>query len=198
MTEFRSLFLEKLQHDQPLNHWAVDFVYTKRDFRDGYLLNLTAGGGWRKLMKDALFLAVMLYGIIFIWSRISNDRNPGLLCGLLVAFFAMPILKVVQRRKKRYFGSLRFFFGDQGLQLQYSSTLARFSWSQFIGFLENSRVLLLYLSPRNFVIVPKRALAEREAQLNTLLIAKLPRYDYRHPVPTAKPELAGQAQSVSK
>lgn len=52
--------------------------------------------------------------------------------------------------------------GDDGLTLEEPASMHRYQWSYFPGFRETLNLLLLYVSPYGFWIIPKRAFATTE------------------------------------
>jgi hypothetical protein len=78
---------------------------------------------------------------------------------------------------------VRVYFSDEGLHMQYPSAQLRKPWSQFIGYLENDKIVLLYLSPKLYNTIPKRALTGPAARFRAMAEAKLAPYDYRNPAP---------------
>ncbi len=181
VTEFRALFLGKLDGSRSITARPIDFSYTRADFRHAYLLHVLGAGGWRRLLSSACSVAGFGYVMLIVLRFNGAGNDPA------VPYFAFgPVLLFVtvmtlMRRRTPYFGALRIFFGEDGLQIQNPQTLTRSAWNQFIGYLENGYVFLLYSSPRRYQIIPKRALASQEKEFKSLLEAKLARYDYRRP-----------------
>ena len=62
---------------------------------------------------------------------------------------------------------------------------SRRRWNELAGYLESRHLYLLYLNPRLYRIVPKRALGNRSAEFERLLQAALPTFDYRRRYPVA-------------
>lgn len=184
-TEFRSLLADRLNDGKLLTARPVTFAYTKQDFRNGYLLNLWAAGGWRKLAWMLVIYFSSAYVGVMVWKVMSPKGDPALLCGIIGAMIAVPLLRLSKFRRKRYYVPLTLFFGEDGIHVQYPATLSRTPWKQFIGYLEDERVFLLYQSPRSFSLIPKRALGERAAEFHGLLERNLQPYDYRSPFAAA-------------
>jgi len=180
ITRFRALFQERLSSNLPITSRPIDFAYSAQDFRDARNLHVIKGGGWRRLTGNLATSGISAYGVYAIWSYVSPHRDPALLCGLISALIGVPLLRGMRPRKKHYLGPQRIYFSEQGLHLQNSGTLARNTWDQFIGYLEDSRIFLLYYSPRTYRIIPRRALASSEGEFRTLLAAKLRPYNARH------------------
>ena len=118
--------------------------------------------------------------------------------GLIAILVGAPALGMIMRsRKKSYLGPLRLYFSDDGLHAQYPAKQSRRPWSQFIGYLEDKNVILLYLSPKFPTVIPKRALAGPGDRPQTLIKAKLGRHDYRNPIRSIEVKLAGSPQQAS-
>jgi hypothetical protein len=194
-TEFRTLMSERLNKDKPLTSRPVDLSYAKQDFRVAYILQILRGGGWRGLSKNLTTFGISAYGVFVIWNYVSPDRDPTILSGLIVLLLGIPLLRVAKTRRKHYFGPLRIYFSEEGLYLQDPGTLARNSWKEFIGYLEDNRVFLLYHNPRSYRIMPKRVLGGREAEFRTLLETKIHPYNYR--IPFATPKVPSHSQQHS-
>jgi hypothetical protein len=192
VTEFRALVAAKLNQDRLPTSRHIEFACRPEDFRQGRLLHILEGGGWRAVAKQWATLAAVTGGAWVIWDSM-NRRNPAILCGLVGGLLAGPILRMMKERRARYFGPLKIHFSEEGLHLQDRATQARSSWSQFIGYLENGKVLLLYYNPKLYRIIPKRALSGPGADFRKLAVMKLPPYDYRQPTvsqPTTLPDSA--------
>lgn len=103
----------------------------------------------------------------------------------------------MRSRKKGYIGPLRLYFSDECLHAQYPATQSRRPWSQFIGYLEDKNVILLYLNPKFHTVIPMRALAGQGVRLQTLIKAKLAPHDYRNPIHAVEGKLASSPQQAS-
>jgi hypothetical protein len=197
VTEFRALVSGKVNQDKPSNSPYFDFVFSRDDYRAAYWLHTLKGGGWRHLARILATSVISTWGCVVIWRYVSVSRDPIVLVGLIALLVAAPAYGMIKRRRnKKYIGSLRLYFSDEGLHAQYPATQSRRPWSQYIGFLENSDVIILYLSPGFYSVVPKRALAAQAGRFQTLLKTKLGIYDYRNPMPVGS-KLAGSVQQVS-
>jgi YcxB-like protein len=182
ITEFRALVSEKVHRDKPVTAPYIDFAFRPEDYRAANRLHVVQGGGWRRLAKIGLTAAISTWGCFVIWKYVSTSRDPVVLGGLLALLVIAPSYGALRRRRnKKYFGPLRVYFTDESLNAQYPATQSRRPWSQFIGYLENSDVILLYLSPAFYTILPKRALGAQAGRLEPLLKAKVKAYDYRNP-----------------
>jgi hypothetical protein len=184
ITEFRTLFLEKLNVGRSITSRHIDFSYTPQDLRNARILHLFRGGGWHNLTGKIVTSCISAFGVYTIWRYLNADLGAALFCGLIGAMLALPLVRSMRARKKRgphYFGPQRIYFSEQGLHLQDTGTVARNTWTQFIGYLEGEHAFLLYYGPLTCRIIPRRALSGWEAEFRALLEAKLKRYNYGHP-----------------
>jgi hypothetical protein len=188
VTEFRALLSEKLNSDKPLTSRPIDFAYTKQDFRDAYLLNILKGGAWRKLSWALLVYFSIAYLCFVVWKNLSPHNDVPILAAIVGIFIAVPLMKAAKLRRKHYFGTLRLYFGAEGIHVQYPTTISRVPWKQFIGYLESKKVILLYQNPRAYSLVPKRILADREAEFRGLVERNVRLYDFRMPAANVLPQ----------
>jgi hypothetical protein len=182
MTEFRALVSGKLNQDKPFTSRHFDFAHTSADYRHAGFLHIMKGGGWRGVLKSLAIFACAVYTVAALW-RLLSTHNPAILAGLVAGLLGVPLLRILGRRRKHYFGPLRIHFSDEGLHLQDPNTQSRVPWSRFIGYVEDNKTLLLYHNPKQYRSIPKRALVGPAAGFQALVAAKLPRYDYRNPAP---------------
>jgi hypothetical protein len=152
-TEFRALVSGKLNRDKPMTAPHLDFALNRADLRAAYWLHTLRGGGWRALLKALAIYGCMIYVVLTLWRTVSND---GIRAGLVGGLVALPLLKILGKRRKHYFGPLRIYFGEEGLHLQDPTSQTRTSWKQFVGYLEGNSVMLLYYSPKLYRLVPKK------------------------------------------
>ena len=101
-------------------------------------------------------------------------------------------LRAFGGRKKHYLGPLRMYFSDRGLHLQDPASQGRTRWDQFLGYLEDSNMFLLYHNPRLYRIISKRILGNREQEFRSLVESKLPGFNYRKPFPEGKVVSSGE------
>ena len=193
ITEFRSLVTTRLNANRLATSRFIDFQHKRQDFRRAYILHTLKGGGWRGPARVLFRFACLGVGVIVIANALSSS-NRTILLGMIGVFFAIQLLQFATNKREHYLGPLRIYFGDSGLHLRDPRSQSRHSWSQFIGYLENSHLILLYHNPRLYRIVPKRALAGHSLEFLTLVKTKLPYYDYRRPAS----ELSLSPQSESK
>jgi YcxB-like protein len=198
ITEFRAFVSGKLNQDKSVASPHIDFACTSEDYRAAYWLHILKGGGWRHLGKMLATSAFATWGCVVIWRYVSASRDPVVLVGLIALLVGAPVFGMVMRsRKKGYLGQLRLYFGDEGLHAQYPATQSRRPWSQFIGYIEDKNVIVLYLSPKFRTVIPKRALTGQGVRLQALIKAKLTRHDYRNPIRPVEAKLASSPQQAS-
>ena len=192
-TEFRALVSGKLNQDKPMTAPHLDFALNRADLRAAYWLHTFRGGGWRALLKTLTIYGCMIYVVIALWPSVSDGIRAGSIGGLVV----LPLLRVLGKRRKHYFGPLRIYFSEEGLHLQDPTSQTRTSWKQFIGYLEGNSVMLLYYNPKLYRLVPKRSLTGPSARFRDLVEGKLTKFDYRHPSAIAQEKLKTSAEQAS-
>jgi YcxB-like protein len=178
VTEFRELASGKLNQDKPITAPHLDFALSKSDLRSAYWLHTLKGGGWRSLMKTLTIYGCMIYVVFAFWHSAPND---GIRAGMIGGLVVLPLLRIMRKRRRHYFGSLRIYFTEEGLHLQDPANQARTNWKQFVGYLEANDVLLLYYNPKLYRIIPKRSLTGPASRFQTMVETKLNRFDYRNP-----------------
>jgi hypothetical protein len=193
ITEFRALLSGKLNQDKPATAPHFDFALKAEEYRAAYWLHALKGGGWRGLLKALAIYGCMIYGAFVLWNSIA-PHNDAVRAGLIGGLVALPLLRIVGKRRKHYFGPLRVYFSEEGLHLQDPANQTRTSWKQFVGYLEGNSILLLYYSPKLYRTIPKRALTGQAARFHTMVQTKLRRFDYRNPT---VPELTAAPKQAS-
>lgn len=188
VTEFRALLSEKLNSDKPLTSRPIDFAYTKQDFRHAHRVNILRAGRWRKLSWALIVYFSFAFLCFVIWKSLSPHHDEAILAAVVAIFLAVPLMQAAKFRRKHYFGPLRLYFGAEGIHVQYPATISRVPWKQFIGYVEDKRVILLYQNPRAYSLIPKRVLGEREAEFRGLVERNLRPYDFRMPAANVLPQ----------
>jgi hypothetical protein len=183
ITEFRALLLERLDADRPIPSRSIKFSYIPRDFRDARLLHLLHAGGWRHLAKTWATFCIAACGAYVIWRYVSPQGDPAILCGLMGVVLGVPLLRAMRAKRRHYLAPQQIYFSEQGLHLQDSTTVARNTWTQFVGYLEDDHIFLLYYRPRFYRIIPRRAFEGREEEFRRLLEANLGRFNYKRIAP---------------
>ncbi len=122
-------------------HWKSNKQSTKSNLALG-ALGVLAG--------LALCLYVDLYGLILA------------VVGLVLA--CMPLIRRythirAYRDSKKYQGEIEVTFADEQIEVRSNDGESRLKWSVYSKMLDTKNFLLLYLSPRLFSIVPKKAFA---------------------------------------
>lgn len=184
LTEFRRLILDKLHTDRPFNACPIEFAHTRADFWRAKWLHVRKGGGWRRVLKIALAIILFVYAVAFTISRALSGQLPAWLVPVTLGAFAFFLARTV-RLRQHYFGSLSMYFSEEGFHVVDPGSQSRRRWSELAGYLEDRHVYLLYLNPRLYRIVPKRALGHRVGDFDRLVQAALPPFDYRRRFPLA-------------
>jgi hypothetical protein len=181
VTKFRALVLDQLERQKKPAVSHVDFAYMKRDFTRAQMLHVRRGGGWKPLVRRAIVLSAISYFALsaaFVGQRPHFGALPWWTMPALLAFWVTALLvqglnKV--RAAKHYFGPLRLWIAADGISLRDETTESRCSWENFIGYLEDTRIYLLYHNPRLYRIFPKRIFdARHQQEFRQLLTSKLP------------------------
>jgi YcxB-like protein len=180
ITEFRALATGKLNQDKSVTAPHFDFALRKADFREAYWMHILQGGGWRALAKVLLVYAGLIYGVFVLWNSIAAN-NPAVRAGLIGALVVIPAMRLMRNQRKHYLGVLRVYFSEQGLHLQDPANQSRVPWDRFVGYLEGNGVILLYSNPKQYRIIPKRALTGQAGKFQAMVESKLGAYDYRNP-----------------
>jgi hypothetical protein len=146
------------------------------------------------LLKALVVYACILYGAFVLWHSIAA-HNDAVRAGLIGGLVALPLLRIVKQRRKHYLGPMRIYFSEEGLHLQDPANQTRTSWRQFVGYLEGNGIILLYYNPKLYRVVPRRALTGQAARFQTMVEAKLRRFDYRNS--TAEAHMAAGPKQTS-
>ena len=189
ITEFRALVYDQLNQGRPMTAPHFDVILTEKDYRSARLVHRMKGGGWRYSLRVWATYAFLVGGAYVLWNSMAG-RNDVVRAGVIGGLLAFPLNRVMKKRRFDYLGKVRVYFSEQGIFAEYPSTQSRRAWSEFVGYLENDDVLLLYLSPKLYTVVPRRALTGPASQFRTLVGAKLPSYDYRNPLSALKTQPA--------
>jgi hypothetical protein len=198
LTEFRSYLLEKLNGSQAPLLRQFEFAYVRSDIRSARWLHIWKAGGVRNLS----FALVRAWGfgvVVFFFLTKMLDVSEGTaravtigVMGFLSAFFIFRI------PGKLALARVRIHYGREGFQVGDHSSRTRYSWNQFIGYLENKGVLLLYVNPGQYKIIPKRALESGTNEFREMVRASVRPYNYRDPFPTASDSLQPTAAENRK
>ena len=189
ITEFRCLILEKLHADRPFTSCPIEFVHTRRDFWKAKLLHNRRGGGWRRTAKMAATTASLGYGLALLVHAAQAGKVPSWLVPVGTGLFVLFVLKTAWPRR-HYFGPLALYFSESSLHVVDQAAQSKRPWNEFTGFLENEDVCLLYLNPRLYRIIPKRALGGREAEICRLIQRAVPSFDYRIAAAAPRPAIS--------
>ncbi len=185
LTEFRRLILDKLHTDRPFNACPVEFAHARADFWRAKWLHVRKGGGWRRVLKIGFVMTAFLYAILIIFAGARRGQAPAWLVPLALGAFVFFLTRTV-RPRQHYYGPLRIYFSEEGFHVVDPASQSRRRWNELAGYLEDRHIYLLYLNPRLYRIVPKRALGRRLEDFGRLVQAALPPFDYRRRFPVAK------------
>jgi hypothetical protein len=196
VTAFRAFFQEKLNKGSLPIARKIQFSYGPADYRRAYWLHTLQGGGWRFLCKAVVPYGCTAYIAWLLWSNFA-DRLPALGIGGSAGLVAGILIRFAQGRKKRNYKPWTIYFTPEEMYLQDSAGQARSAWSDYIGYLEDGSLMLLYYNAKLYRIVPKRALSGPGAEFSSLVKHRLPRFDYRNPARPATVRPAAQAAHTS-
>jgi len=191
ITEFRTLVSDALERQKPAVPYT-DFAYLRSDFTRAQWLHILRGRGWRPFVQRAFVVSLICFFALsaaLAGRRTLYESMPWYLLPALLVLWTCLLLfdahnKV--RYAKHYFGPLRLWITEDGISLRDQASETRFSWENFIGYLEDSRVYLLYHNPALYRIIPKRILEERRQEtFRRLLTSRLPRFGKPMPMPEA-------------
>jgi YcxB-like protein len=184
LTEFRRLILDKLHTDRPFNACPIEFAHTREDFWRAKWLHVRKGGGWRRVLKIAFAMALFVYAIAFTINGARSGQIPAWIAPVTLGAFAFFLAQTV-RLRHHYFGPLSMYFSEEGFHVVDPGSQSRRRWNELAGYLEDRHIYLLYLNPRLYRIVPKRALGHRVEDFGRLVQTALPPFDYRRHFPVA-------------
>ena len=184
LTEFRRLILDKLHTDRPFNAYPIEFAHTRADFWRAKWLHVRKGGGWRRVAKVGLVIAAFIYAIVVLFAGARAGKAPAWIVPLALGAFVFFLTRTL-RPKQHYYGPLRIYFSEEGFHVVDPASQSRRRWNELAGYLEDRHMYLLYLNPRLYRIVPKRALGNRLGEFERLVQSALPQFDYRRRFPVA-------------
>jgi hypothetical protein len=183
-TEFRRLILDKLHTDRPFNACPIEFAHTPADFWRAKWLHVRKGGGWRRVLKIGFVMAAFFYAILVVVAGARIGQAPAWLVPLALGAFVFFLTRTL-RPRQHYYGPLRIYFSEEGFHVVDPASQSRRHWNELAGYLEDRHLYLLYLNPRLYRIVPKRALGRRLEDFGRLVQNALPPFDYRRSFPVA-------------
>ena len=185
LTEFRNFLLGKLNQVAAPMAKNFEVAYTAADFRSAHWLHVWKAGGRSRLIYSLITawgVAVIIYFLLMNTKGIEVDETTARIFAFIgaVLFWTVPTFLRLRSPK---LPPARIYYDSEGMLVEDSANRIRFSWDQFIGYLENKHVLLLYLNPRQFKLIPKRALEGRASEFYDVLQRRLRSYDYKNPLP---------------
>jgi hypothetical protein len=128
------------------------------------------------------FLGVCFLGIAFLEWR--GPANGSVLSSVVAGVLLVGCPFYVRRKYRRFYQRTRTGSGDMSLTFGEDNFLAEkqnfskgeYNWSAVKSWRENAKVMLLYLAPARFIVIPKRAISEPQLQeLRALLERKIMR-----------------------
>lgn len=176
-TEFRRICSEIVDRDRPVTAPSITYYPTVNEYRAARLLNFTRAGGWRAFVKIYVILAVISLLFAAVWTSFV----PLAVGVVLMAIATFTALRG-QKNKRWYVGQLSVGFDEQCIYIQDSVSLVRTPWEEFLGYVENQELFLLYRNPKLYRMIPRRAFGPKEAEFRCLLERKMSRYHYRRPI----------------
>jgi len=157
--------------------------YTIDDYIEAHRLH-RKGKIWRQWDRaiGLLFLAITAgSGLLIVMSTPSHYRTALPLLGLAV-FWALLVFVYPRMRMQYIFKRSPYFnqessfdISEEGILNESPNMRSQRNWNMFTRWAESGRLFMVYSSPVQFVLLPKRSFAAGEAeQLSELLRRKLP------------------------
>jgi YcxB-like protein len=189
LTEFRSLLLGKLNQIAAPMCKNFEVSYTAADFRSAHWLHVWKAGGRSRLIYSLISawgVAVIIYFLLTDTKSIDVEAPTARIFAFIgaVLFWALP---AISRLRSPKFLPARIYYDSEGMLVVNTANRIRFSWDQFIGYLENKQVLLLYLNPRQYRLIPKRVLAGRPSEFYDVMQRQLRPYNHKNLAPSVSP-----------
>ena len=166
----------------------VTYQITESDFCDGQVTyrkrNFVSRWSWIGLV--ALLAVCTLFEATVITlaprqrSLLSGWMIFSAICTVLLALLYWLGPRLEARKQYRNApsakGTVNLEILDNGLRFVSAASTGEAPWSHYLKCLEGKAVFLLFLNPRVFVLIPKRAFtAEQENQFRTLLAQNITR-----------------------
>ena len=146
----------------------ITYTVNEKDFIEAQrLFRATVLPLYRRLGRQAMMLfgAFLLAAAIFLLAPGRETKNPPTifamgLCGVALlgvyAFYPDYMAKRKFRSDGRIRREMTVEFSGAGVDAQTGETQSQSPWNSFVGYAESSSVFLLFLSPRLFLVFPKR------------------------------------------
>lgn len=176
-TEFRRACSEIVDRDRPVTAPSISYAPTVNEYRAARVLNFIKAGGWRAFLKVYAILAAISLLLAALWSSWA----PLPVGVVLMAMTTVMALRG-QRDKKWYVGQLSITFDERCLYVQDTVSLMRTPWEEFLGYVENEQLYLLYRNPKLYRMIPRRAFGPKESEFQSVLHRRIPPYNYRKPI----------------
>jgi len=179
-TEFRALVHEHLQLEPSFAEPGFTMQAQKQDRKAANRLHFLRGGGWRDHLERQWWRYLWFTGW-GAWILVSSRRDGS--TGLTLSVFMIVLSVIVLLnwlrtvgRRERDGAPLEVSLGAEGLRLKDWVTTSREPWSGYLGYLEDERMMLLYLAPRYYRMLPKRWMGPQQERLLAIVRERLPEY----------------------
>jgi hypothetical protein len=167
-----------------LNPITITYTLTAEDFEAAYRARRAAEPAQRWSMRVLYALVFLLVVAGAAMYSLSPTRETLMKVVPLWVFAAVWVVIVrvvparvasrVFREQSRQQVEQTTEFSESGIRTQSADgTESAIGWSQVLKWSEGERVFLLYLTPRLFVVFPKRVMGERVEELRELLKEKV-------------------------
>lgn len=144
-----------------------DFVEAQRLFRTTMLPCSRRLGRQAMMFLGAFLLAAAIF--LLVSNRARRELPTVLTTGLcgavltgLYAFYPDAMAKRKFRSDGRIRREMTVEFSDEGIRALGAGMESYSAWKNFAGYAESSGVFLLFLSPKLFLLFPKRALEDAD------------------------------------
>ena len=177
-TEFRAMLSEKLRENKSLTARPIEFTCTGEDWRDAKWLQFKMGGWIRWL---ALFAVACADAVLIAFFAPFFDEgarwSPALTAGACVfALILLILVPKLQGKPPENRAPLKIWISEDAIYAQSPTAESRIPWTRVLGCMGDKRCLVLLLSDRSTILLPKRFIdvAHREA-IEVLLRARFAR-----------------------
>jgi len=147
----------------------IQFELSLADFLDAQRLHATRNF-FRRVLRVVNFYAFPVFGACMLCLAISTraDRSPALvmlICSLVLmgypAYYRFTMLRTYKRTRTAE-GACSLIFEESGVRIGSTNFKSDINWSAFQTKRENNKVILLYIAPGKFVVIPKRACSDED------------------------------------
>lgn len=154
----------------PVFHFT-EFTLTADDYSNALKLNaIDVFKRPRNLALKAAFIAILI--LLFAMQMVADSSIEGMalpllglavgvIFGPLAAFFLLPIrARWVYKRQKQLHKPIRIQWSDDGITVTGADGQWATSWTDYHRFVVNEKMLLFYVGPNLFQMLPTRALSD--------------------------------------